>query len=240
MTTKAAVMPVAERTWAYPEEASGIEMLGNLLDASRTPKEYQCTMYNIGRLLAEKLRVEHKVSASKSICIVSTVEDADFLSKGVYDVLNEKGFKLFFVCMWNQRESLYEGAATVAPVIRKFTQPGYETADEMIVIKSIISGSCVVKTNITALFDKIQPRKIHIVSPVMHVDSASKLLNEFPKTYSGIFDFEYLAKDRDRDNKTGEVRPGVGGNVYERLGFTGQPDKNRYWPKLVKSMMHAM
>lgn len=66
-----------------------------------------------------------------------------------------------------------------------------------------------VKTNITALFDKIQPRKIHIVSPVMHVDSASKLLNEFPKTYSGIFDFEYLAKDRDRDNKTGEVRPGV-------------------------------
>lgn len=237
MTTKAAATPVAERTLAYPDEASGIEMLSNLLDSSRPPKEYQTTMYNIGRLLAEKLYTENKVSVTSRACIVSTVEDADFLSKGVYDVLTEKGLKLYFVCMWNQREPVYDGGITVAPVIRKFTQPGYETADEMIVIKSIISGSCVVKTNITALFDKVRPQKIHIVSPVMHVDSAKKLLNEFPKTFSDKFDFEYLAEDSYRDNATGEVRPGIGGNVYERLGFTGQTDKNRYWPKLVKNMM---
>lgn len=240
MITKVAVAENAERTWAYPNEQRSIDMLSSLLDTSHTPKAYQDTMYHIGRLLAEKLYEEHKISSKSKVCIVSTVEDADFLSKGVYDALSEKGQELYFVCVWNQRERMYDGGITVAPIIRKFAQPGYENAEEMIVVKSIISGSCVVKTNITALLDKIRPKKIHVVSPVMHVDSARKLLKEFPSNYSELFDFEFLAKDRERDNSTGEVKPGVGGNVYERLGFTNQSDKNQYWPKLVKSMLHAM
>ncbi|MNF45633.1 hypothetical protein D3C84_267750 [compost metagenome] len=240
MITKVAVAENAERTWAYPNEQRSIDMLSSLLDTSSPPKAYQDTMYRIGQLLAEKLYDEQKISSKSKICIVSTVEDADFLSKGVYDTLADKVQELYFVCVWNQRESMFEGSATVAPIIRKFMQPGYENSDEMIVVKSIISGSCVVKTNITALFDKIRPKKIHVVSPVMHEDSARKLLKEFPSSYSGLFDFEFLAKDRDRDNNTGEIRPGIGGNVYERLGFSNQADKNQYWPKLVKSMLHAM
>jgi len=240
MITEVANAHGADRALAYPDEIRSSNMLNHLLDTSRPPKEYQDTMYNIGRILGDKLVKENKVNSTQKICIISTVEDADFLSKGVYDFLQEKNFSLFFVCLWNQRERMYEGGITVAPIIRKFAQPGYETADEMIVVKSIISGSCVVKTNITALFDKIRPKKIHIVSPVMHVDSDKKLLQEFPRNYSSIFDFEFLAKDKFRDNKTGEVLPGVGGNVYERLGFSGQKDKNDYWPKLVRSMLHAV
>jgi hypothetical protein len=30
------------------------------------------------------------------------------------------------------------------------------------------------------------------------------------------------------------VIPGIGGSVYERLGFSGQDDKNRYIPQIVK------
>ncbi|VVO11467.1 hypothetical protein [Pseudomonas fluorescens] len=240
MITEVAVAANAERTWAYPNEQRGIDMLSSLLDASSPPKAYQDTMYRIGRLLAEKLYEEHKLSSKSKVCIVSTVEDADFLSKGVYDTLSEKGQELYFVCVWNQRESMFDGGTTVAPIIRKFMQPGYENSDEMIVVKSIISGSCVVKTNITALFDKIRPKKIHVVSPVMHEDSAMKLLREFPSNYSELFDFEFLAKDRERNNNTGEVSPGIGGNVYERLGFANQADKNKYWPKLVRSMLHEM
>ncbi|WP_024666715.1 hypothetical protein [Pseudomonas syringae] len=239
MTTKFAAAN-AERTWAYPNEQRGIDMLSSLLDASHPPKTYQEIMYRIGRFLAEKLYQEHKISSRSKVCIVSTVEDADFLSKGVYDILSEKGQEIYFVCLWNQRERMYDGGVTVAPIIRKFAQPGYESAEEMIVVKSIISGSCVVKTNITALFDKIHPKKIHVVSPVMHEDSARKLLKEFPSNYAELFDFEFLAKDSERNNITGEVSPGIGGNVYERLGFASQSDKNQYWPKLVKSMLHAM
>lgn len=239
MTTKVAAADV-ERTWAYPNEQRSIDMLSSLLDVSSPPKAYQETMYRIGRMLAEKLYEEEKITSTSKVCLVSTVEDADFLSKGVYDILSEKGQELYFVCVWNQRERMYESGITVAPIIRKFAQPGYENADEMIVVKSIISGSCVVKTNITALFERIHPKKIHIVSPVMHVDSARKLLNEFPSNYSELFDFEFLAKDSERDNSTGDVRPGIGGNVYERLGFANQSDKNQYWPKLVKNMLHSM
>jgi hypothetical protein len=227
------------RVWAYPEDMHAREMLGRLIDAP-SGVDYQHAMYDIGGLLAEKLYEQNKLDRGSKICIVSTVEDADFLSRGVYDYLKAKDFSLFFVCMWNQRERVFDGGITVAPIIRSFEQRGYENCDEMIVVKSIISGSCVVKTNITALFSKISPKKIHVVSPVMHEDSEKNLLKEFPKEYSGLFDFQFFAKDNFRDMNTGEIKPGIGGNVYQRLGFDDQKDKNKYYPKMVVEFMASV
>ena len=47
------------------------------------------------------------------------------------------------------------------------------------------------------------------------------------------FQFFYFAKDDERTSE-GEVIPGIGGMVYDRLGFKGQDDKNSYVPEMVK------
>ncbi len=48
------------------------------------------------------------------------------------------------------------------------------------------------------------------------------------------FQFIYLAEDNERTDE-GEVVPGIGGMVYDRLGFNGQDDKNSYTPDLVRT-----
>lgn len=226
-----------ERWLADPTDAYAESMLNTLSSTTTSPADYRAVMHNIGRLLGDKLIKEDKVNVKSKVCIVSTVEDADFLAKGVYESLQEFGCSLYFVCMWNQREIM--NGLSVAPILKRFEQPGYETSDEIVVVKSIISGSCVVKTNITALFKTLQPKKIHIVSPVMHIDSEKGLLKEFPCHYASRFDFSFLAKDAGRNEDTGEVTPGIGGNVYNRLGFLDQKDKNRYMPSFVLDFMRT-
>jgi len=53
---------------------------------------------------------------------------------------------------------------------------------------------------------------------------------------SNKFDFTFLAKDEERD-ASGEVIPGIGGNVYHLLGFKDQRSKNRYTPRVVLERM---
>ncbi|HLO47808.1 MAG TPA: hypothetical protein VK211_05245, partial [Kamptonema sp.] len=55
----------------------------------------------------------------------------------------------------------------------------------------------------------------------------------FEKDIYEKFNFIYFAEDDERTQE-GEVIPGIGGIVYERLGFEGQDDKNRYIPEIVK------
>lgn len=69
-----------------------------------------------------------------------------------------------------------------------------------------------------------------------------KLEKEFPADIAARFRYIYFAEDSERlDN--GNVVPGVGGDVYLRLGFKNQEDKNRFSPDLVKarrkSFLHA-
>jgi len=47
------------------------------------------------------------------------------------------------------------------------------------------------------------------------------------------FEFFYFAVDDERTGQ-GEVLPGVGGIIYDRLGFDGQDGKNSYTPEIVK------
>ncbi|MEQ1545248.1 hypothetical protein, partial [Methyloglobulus sp.] len=56
---------------------------------------------------------------------------------------------------------------------------------------------------------------------------------EFSEDISKRFEYVYFAEDSDM-NPAGEVVPGIGGNLYVRLGFKDQQDKNKYQPNLVK------
>jgi hypothetical protein len=58
----------------------------------------------------------------------------------------------------------------------------------------------------------------------MYQEAQEKLRNAFEKSIYDKFQFFYFAKDDQRTAK-GEVIPGIGGSVYDRLGFQGQDDK---------------
>lgn len=222
------------RIYENPNDDHAKALLASLLESQIPAKKYQQMMYDIGIHLGKKLK--STLDIKKNFCVVSTAEDADFLAKGIMDSLKKEVSNIYLTCFWNDRISINN--SNVAPIYNKYFESGYKTSDELIVVKSIMSGSCVVKTNVTALIDTITPKAIHVVAPVMHVESDKKLEKEFPLSISKLFNYIFLAKDSEcKDN--GEVVPGIGGSVYEKLGFRSQQDKNTFIPEIVKSKMFA-
>jgi len=204
--------------------------LGELLQATGAPAHYQSTMKVLGRLLGEALNKE--LPEGTKCLVVSTAEDADYLSSGVMESLQTKHETLAAV-FWNNHYSIPGGS--VAPIVHRYMQPGFECADSLVVVKSVISGSCVVRTNILALIEKVKVGKIYIVSPVMHKNSEEALRSEFPDEISSRFEFVYFAIDEKKD-ESGEVIPGIGGQIYHLIGIGKQPAQIGYMPALVKKL----
>lgn len=115
----------------------------------------------------------------------------------------------------------------LAPIVRRYVEPA--TPDAFLVVKSIISSGCVVRTNITELVYDLDPARVLIFAPVIYKDADERLCQEFDDALARRFEFYWFAED---DEKEGEnVIPGIGGQVYERLGIGTRADKNRYTPE---------
>lgn len=214
-------------------------LLNTLADKNSNSDLYQKTMNEIGIAFGDIILSEIETSMSdlkqSSLYLACTAEDADFLAKGILDRLEKKLNSVAFACFWNQRFSPFEVEdLKVAPIIKKYQEPSEKNIKYLVVVKSIISGACVVKTNLLNLIQTIEPEKIFIVAPAIYHNAEQKLKSEFEKDIYDRFQFFYFAKDDER-TPLGEVIPGIGGSVYERLGFKGQEDKNTYVPEIVKS-----
>jgi hypothetical protein len=208
-------------------------LLDTLADKSIEPKLYQETMTQLGMSLGDALltKIDNK---QESLYLASTVEDADFLARGILNQVETQLSSVAFACFWNQRFSPFEiDDLQIAPIIKKYQEKPLGKVNNLVVIKSIISGACVVKTNLINLIQTITPEHIFIVAPVMYHTAQAKLKNEFEKDIYDKFQFLYFAEDDERTPE-GEVIPGIGGMIYERLGFQGQDDKNKYIPAIVK------
>ena len=123
-------------------------------------------------------------------------------------------------------------SVALSPIVKSYIEdiPDCQT---LIIIKSIIATSCVVKTQLSRLIETINPEKIFIVAPVMLKEAEQSLREEFPLKISSKFHFITLAID-DNLNEEGEVVPGIGGMIYSRLGFGNINQKNKYIPEIVK------
>jgi len=205
--------------------------LSALAEKSTVVEKYKDSMYQLGlrhgQLLTETLK-------GKKICLACTVEDADYLAKGIAEAIEPSVSSLSIACFWNKRIVGDEFIATTAPVLKQYIEPGCIDADVIVVVKSIISGACVVKTNLTTLIQNANPQTIFVVAPVIRFGAEERLSREFPESVSNKFKYRYFATDTDCEPETGEVIPGIGGNVYQRLGFGDQEGKNRYTPDLVR------
>jgi hypothetical protein len=209
------------------------DLLDTLTSKKAKPDAYKKAMFEIGLNLGNAL-LDQINSDQASVYLACTVEDADFLARGILQSLEGKIRKVFFACFWNQHFSPFEiEDLKVAPILKRYQEPASENINYLIVVKSIISGACVVRTNLVHLIQSIEPEKIFIVAPVIHAEAEQKLKNEFEEAVYSKFQFFYFAKDQERTS-TGEIRPGIGGNVYQRLGFEDQDSKNKYIPDIVK------
>ncbi|KJH69609.1 hypothetical protein [Aliterella atlantica] len=209
-------------------------LLDTLTDKSVAPDIYQKTMTKVGMHLGDAI-LSQIGDVHCNVYLACTVEDADFLAQGMLVSLEKQLKTVAFACFWNQRFSPFDiEDLKIAPILRKYQEPASPSVNYLIIIKSIISGACVVRTNLTDLIQKIDPEKIFIVAPVMYVQAEEKLKNSFEKDIYDKFRFFFFAKDDERTSE-GEVLPGIGGDVYERLGFDGQEEKNKYIPELVKA-----
>lgn len=199
--------------------------LQELLDADR-PEDYRRTMQRLGEDLGR--RVAAMLPDRGKCMLVCTVEDADFLARGFLETVDVD--RVVLRCFWNERRR--SDNAELAPIIRRYVEPGDDDVRALVVIKSIISGACVVRTNLMEVLDRARPAHIFVVAPVIHVEAERKLEQEFPQDIARRFTYVWLARDDARE-PDGTVRPGIGGSVYEQLGLGGEEAKNRYYPRLI-------
>jgi hypothetical protein len=228
------------RIYASHTDLNIRDSLSLLADNKTSVEQYKSAFINLGHRLAERFLEDHRGLLENDITIAVTAEDADFLAKGfIEEFENISGKKAFLACFWNDHTQEELTGRSIAPPINEYLQPGYEESSQLVVIKSIISGSCVVRSNILALHDRMKNMSsVHVAAPVMFSEAESTLKNEFPKELSDKFDFTWFAKDSER-KKDGEVIPGIGGQIYERLGLQGKPHELNYMPEFVVSRLTA-
>ena len=211
--------------------------LSALAEKTTVVDKYKDSMYQLGLRHGQQLIESLK---DRKVCLACTVEDADYLARGIAEAIGPSVSSLSIACFWNKRIEGDEFFATTAPVLKQYVEPGCSDAEVIIVVKSIISGACVVKTNLTALIQKANPQMIFVVAPVIRVGAEERLSKEFPESVSNKFQYNYFASDTDYEHDTGEVIPGIGGNIYQRLGFGDQDGKNKYTPEFVKARREAI
>lgn len=223
---------------ASTAELPAIEALAKLADEHLSPEAYGQAMREIGHELGRCFARDTGITG-KNVYLAVTVEDADFLASGIERALQEAGARVAVACFWNSRKK--PGGVSwldVATIVNEYREPLPDRLDHLIVVKSIISGSCVVKTNLMHLLETARPEYIDIMAPVVLRGAEDRLASEFDAETVGKFRYWLLATDDTKD-ESGNVLPGIGGEVYGRLGFQGQQGKNAHFPQFIKERVSA-
>lgn len=220
----------------YGDEAAIKASLNALADKGTNVNDYREAFRTLGVELGKVLASEYRTALADHTMLVCASEDADWLAAGV-----ESGFgkgELKKSVYWNSREVIHtneDGSKVeISPIEKAYEEP-IGDCRLLVVVKSIISTSCVVKTQLTRLIGNTTPDQIAILAPVMYKDGVPNLMREFPEEISSKFHFITFAVDDEREGS--EVIPGIGGMVYPRLGLGDMETKNRYVPEMVLRKM---
>jgi len=210
------------------------QLVDELHTIQDNPEKYREQMLAIGRCLGEGVLSKLDHAGASNICVVCTVEDADFLGRGLIESLEHSGLgkRVHLICLWN--EKIRENGVSLSPITRQYKEEFDTAGSVFVMVKSIISGACVVKTNLTRVVSFAQPSRIIVASPVMLEGAEERLAREFPAVISSKFEFVHFVTDTEKDADGENVLPGIGGSLYELLGLGDQHAKNKYVPQIVK------
>ena len=223
----------SRRRYLGDAAADVIEPLSALAETSTTPAAYRDALQRLGDRLANRMS-ESVDLKGKVVLVVAGVEDVDSLGSGFIDVLVHAGADVRLTCLWMDRKTLtIPDREEVANIIQEYMEPIPPHVDHFVVLKSIVSSSCTIRTSLLRMLDETDPERIHVASPVMLKGARKRLEAEFPMSVGDKFEYWILAVDAQAD-ENGNVIPGVGGSVYQRMGFENQEDKNFYMPSLVE------
>lgn len=213
--------------------------LGLIADRNTAIGEYRSAFYRLGSSLAERFPLK---GLGNNVLLVCTSEDADYLARGILDALTGRPVppaKIALACFWQTRLTAISAASgregvDVAPIVRRYEEPTTDSIDSLVIAKSIISSSCVVKHALLDVVGRKRPKRILIAAPVILRGAQARLSQEFPNDTSSKFEFFYFAED-DKKDASGNVLPGIGGSVYQRLGL----DPSTLTPSLVTERRRA-
>lgn len=209
-----------------------VRQLLELLREETPVPTYRETMHELGKALGEAIKP--RLRAGRQYAVVTAPEDADFLTRGVVQVLPRDGSHL--ACFWTERHR-FEQHPDTATVSQSYVDPTMPTRiDSVVIVKSIISTGCVVRAQLEQFLLHAQPRQVIIAAPVMRKGADSLLRSEFSPSLASRFRFLTFAKDSKLEGEN--IVPGVGGQVYERLGFE-RASKRRIRPELVRAWRAA-
>ena len=220
----------------YGDEAIIKASLNALADKKTGVDKYRDAFRLLGIELGKVLASEYKSISANQTMLVCASEDADWLANGVEAGLGKGELKKSVY--WSSREIIHvneDGSKIEISPIEKAYEEEINDCQLLIIVKSIISTSCVVKTQLTRLIGRVSPKRIAIVAPVMYKDGVPNLIQEFPEEINSKFHFVTFAIDDERVGS--EVIPGVGGMVYPRLGLGNMEEKNHYIPEMVLSKL---
>lgn len=213
--------------------------LGLLADRETSISDYRNAFYRLGGSLAERFT---RARLGDNVLLVCTSEDADFLARGILEsiVKRQAPKSVALACFWQARFTAVRPApgregVDVAPIVRRYEEATIESLDSLIIVKSIISSSCVVKHALLDVVGRKRPKRILIAAPVMLRGAQTRLRDEFPSSISRKFEFFYFAEDNEKD-EVGNVLPGIGGSVYQRLGLM---EPSKITPSLVIERRNA-
>lgn len=214
------------------------DLLDALVSKDISSDIYRSVMQQLGEKLAENILETKSIPDTNKIQVVCTVEDADFLAKGVIDYLQRyiDSSNIFLTCIWNSK--VRDGRVSLSPILKIYDESKSLASDSdktsIIVVKSIISGACVVKTNLLRVLSSVKDYDdVLVAAPVLLEGAQSRLQDEFPHQIASKFKFFWFATDDQKDGDN--VVPGIGGSVYELLNLGDEVSKNRYLPDIVKS-----
>lgn len=201
-------------------------LLDSLVDDSTSPEVYRKDFVELGAKLGEALCSE--IPSGANVMLACASEDADFLASGIMSKLHVDKVAVF----WHTRIK-YSGF-DVAPIVSSYIEP-MDNCDVLVIAKSIISSSCIVKSQLNCLIDKLNPKTIYIVSPVTYCKAKEYLRREFPSWIYSKFNFVSFAEDAELAENSNIVIPGIGGDVSVRLNMRNYTSINGAVPSMVSA-----
>jgi len=183
----------------YGDKAVIRASLNALADKKTGVYEYRDAFRLLGIELGKVLASEYKSISANQTMLVCASEDADWLANGVEAGLGIGELKKSVY--WSSREIIHvneDGSKVEISPIEKAYEEEINDCQLLIIVKSIISTSCVVKTQLTRLIGRVSPKRIAIVAPVMYKDGVPNLRQEFPEEINSKFHFVTFAIDDER------------------------------------------